>query len=91
MNRLSLTAIALCSTMVLASCSVFSQKKTEATPAPQAETKQTATITPTAEQQAAAAALQNASGGIVATGDTMSLPADPVTQSSTPTYQSTSS
>lgn len=87
---MSLTAIALCSTMVLASCSVFSQKKTEDTPAPKAEAKQTATITPTAEQQAAAAALQNASGGIVATGDTMSLPADPVTQSSTPTYQSTS-
>lgn len=76
--------------MVLASCSVFSQKKTEGTPAPKAGAKQTATITPTAEQQAAAAALQNASGSVVATGDTMSLPTEPVTQSATPTYQSTS-
>lgn len=75
--------------MVLASCSVFSQKKTEDTPAPQAETKQTATITPTAEQQAAAAALQNVSGSVVATEDTMSLPTAPVTQSATPAYQPT--
>ncbi|MBE6436256.1 MAG: hypothetical protein E7030_08635 [Akkermansiaceae bacterium] len=92
MNRLSLTAIALCSTMVLASCSVFSQKKTEDTPAPKAEAKQTATatpVTPTAEQQAAAAALQNVSGSVVATEDTLSLPTEPVTQSAPTTYQPT--
>ncbi len=75
--------------MVLASCAVFSQKKTEAPPAPQAEPKQTATITPTAEQQAAAAALQNESGSVETTGDTMSLPTAPVTQAATPTYRPT--
>lgn len=86
MNSLRLTAIAL-TTLALASCSAFSQKKAEEQPAtPKATSKQeqTATVTPTAEQQAAATAtLQESVSKVEATGETLSLP------TTEPTYQST--
>lgn len=75
-------------TIILASCSTQTQQQNEQpaeTPATKKEQK--ATVTPTAEQQAAAASLQEtaSAGAVVETQGTMELPSD------TPVYQPTTS
>ncbi len=74
--------------IILASCSTQTQQQNEQpaeTPATKKEQK--ATVTPTAEQQAAAATLQEtaSAGAVVETQGTMELPSD------TPVYQPTTS